>query len=135
VLTLNPAADLPAAEVEQQDVDGLDRERTGYAPGDDQATIWRNNRAYWKIKHKQLVGISHVLFAHGGEIVGAAYLFGSQDSRAESTKGKSVLSGSPASSHELIGKPVPVPPPTRSKTQPNPVHYRKWSDEENDWVS
>lgn len=133
MITLGPAGDIPAAEAAEQDVDGVDREKAGYAEGDDQATIWRNNRAYWKINHKHLVGISHVLFAFEGHIVGAAYLFGSQDSRAAATKGKTVLSGSPASSHELIGKEVPIKL-TKTKGIGNPIIYRKWSDETGDWV-
>ena len=72
-----------------------------------------------------------MLFAYDGHIVGAAYLFGSQDARADCQRGKTVLSGSPASSHELIGKPAPV----RSKTAKNPVDYRMWSDERKEWVA
>lgn len=130
VITLSSTGDIPALEAREQGADGLDREHYGYTPGDDQATIWRNSRAYWKINHRHLEGISHILFAHAGHIVGAAYLFGSQDSRAACTKGKTVLSGSPAPSHELIGKAAPV----RTKGQQNAVNYRKWSDELDDWV-
>jgi hypothetical protein len=130
VITLSQAGDVPAVELDEHGADGLDRVRNGYEPGDDPATIWRNNRAYWAIKHKRLIGITHVLFAYDGHIVGAAYLFGSQDARAACQKGKTVLSGSPANSHELIGKPAPV----RTKTLKNPIDYRMWSDEREEWV-
>lgn len=131
VITLSPASDIPAIETEQQGADGLDRDRFGYAPGDDPATIWRNNRAYWGIKPRRLEGISHVLFAHDGLIVGAAYLFGSQGSRAACQAGKTVLSGSAAPSHELIGKPAPV----RSKGAKTPVNFKTWSDALGDWAA
>jgi hypothetical protein len=131
VITLGETGDVPAIEKQEQDADGVDRDHYGYTAGDDPATIWRNNRAYWVIKPQRLKGISHVLFAHDGFVVGAAYLFGSQGSRTACQAGKTVLSGSPAASHELIGKAVPP----RAKSSKNPVNFRTWSETLEEWVA
>lgn len=131
VIALGPTSDVPAKEAQEQAADDLDRTHCGYSAGDDQDTIWRNNRAYWKINHRHLKDINHVLFSHDGHIVGAAHVFGSQDARAACVKGKTVLSGSPAPSHEMIGKVAPI----RTKGQQITINYRKWSDETDEWVS